>query len=177
MHRERMILAMALVAIALLGTGFAQMQQGHSMTASDAKAPIMLAPDDVRWGDCPPAIPAGAKCAIIEGDLAAPNALFAFRVKIPDGYKIPAHFHPADEHLTVLSGTFNMGYGDKLDTSAGHAMPAGGFMVMPKGKHHFAWSTGETIVQVHAIGPWGITYVNPADDPRNMSSAKESEAE
>jgi quercetin dioxygenase-like cupin family protein len=86
---------------------------------------------------------------------------------MPDNYRIAPHFHPADEHLVVTAGVFNMGLGDKLDTGAGQAMTAGSFMVMPKGTHHFAWTKGETIIQVYAIGPWGLTYVDPKDDPRN----------
>ena len=91
---------------------------------------------------------------------------------MPDGYKIPPHFHPADEHVIVLQGTFNMGMGDKLDQSASKPLGAGSFAIMPKGQHHYAWTKGETIVQVYAVGPWGLTYVNPADDPRNAKNAK-----
>jgi quercetin dioxygenase-like cupin family protein len=127
----------------------------------------MVAPADIAWKACPPALPPGASCATLEGDLAAPGALFGYRVKIPDGYRIAAHFHPTDEHLLVVSGTFNMGMGDTFDQAATRAMGAGSFMVMPKGTRHFAWAKGETIVHVYAIGPWGLTYVNPADDPRN----------
>jgi len=136
---------------------------GEQTTAS----PIMLGPNDVKWAACPPAVPPGALCAVIEGDMTTANQLFAFRVKMPDNFRIAPHFHPGDEHVVVLSGVFNMGMGDKFDTSAGHSMPAGSFMVMPKDKHHFGWATGETIIQVYAIGPWGLTYVNPEDDPRN----------
>ena len=96
----------------------------------------------------------------------APNVLFAFRLKWPDNSRFAPHFHPADEHFVVVSGTFNMGLGDKLDTKATKPMTAGSFMVMPKGTHHFAWTKGETVLHVYAIGPWGITYVNPEDDPR-----------
>ena len=98
----------------------------------------------------------------------AANALFAYRVKVPDNYRIAPHFHPADEHLLVISGVFNMGMGDKFEMSATRPMGAGSFMVMPKGTRHFAWTKGETVVQVYAIGPWGLTYVNPKDDPRNQ---------
>jgi quercetin dioxygenase-like cupin family protein len=128
----------------------------------------MLAPEDIRWGACPPALPAGASCAVIEGSLGAPNALFAYRLRMPDNYRIPAHFHPADEHLVVINGVFNLGHGDKLKLDATRAMPAGSFLVLPKGMRHFAWTKGETIVQVYAIGPWGLTYVDPRDDPRNQ---------
>jgi hypothetical protein len=70
----------------------------------------------------------------------------------------------------VIAGTFHMGLGEKFDAARAKAMPAGSFMVMPKGSAHYAWAKGETIVQVHAIGPWGITYVNPADDPRKAAA-------
>jgi quercetin dioxygenase-like cupin family protein len=126
----------------------------------------MLSPQDIPWGDCPPALPPGARCAVTEGDMAAPNVLFGYRVKFPDGYLIAPHFHPGDEHLVVLSGTFHMGMGERYDAAKARAMPAGSFMVMPKGKPHFAWTTGETVIHVYALGPWGLTYVNPADDPR-----------
>ena len=97
----------------------------------------------------------------------AANVLFAYRLKVPDNYMIQPHFHPADEHLVVISGVFNMGHGDKFDINATRPMTAGSFVVMPKGAHHFAWTKGETIIQVYAIGPWGLTYVNPKDDPRS----------
>jgi quercetin dioxygenase-like cupin family protein len=134
--------------------------------AATVRSHIMLAPDAVNWGACPPALPPGAQCAVVEGNPATPNALFALRLKAPDDYRVPPHFHPADEHVVVVSGTLNMGVGDTLDKSAGHALPAGGFMVMPAGEHHYAWTTGETIIQIYAIGPWGLTYINPGDDPR-----------
>ena len=126
----------------------------------------LLTPKDVKWGDPPPVLPSGAKFAVVEGDPKAAGRLVSFRLKMPDGYKIPAHFHPADEHVIVLQGTFNVGMGDKLDQSAGKALESGSFAIMPKGQHHYAWAKGETIVQVYAVGPWGLTYVNPADDPR-----------
>jgi len=94
------------------------------------------------------------------------NVPFTYRLKIPDGYNIPPHFHPADGHLTVIAGTLNIGFGDKLDVKATKAMPAGSFIVIPRGAHHFYWTRGETIVQSHGIAPWGVAYVNPADDPR-----------
>jgi quercetin dioxygenase-like cupin family protein len=88
------------------------------------------------------------------------------RIKLPDGYRIQPHWHPADEHVTVLQGTFVLGMGEKFNESAGHEMGTGTFAMMPKETRHFAWTKGETILQLHGTGPWGITYVNPADDPR-----------
>lgn len=130
------------------------------------KEHIALAPDQVVLGPCPAALPSGARCAVVEGDPQVPGALFAFRARLPDGYRIAPHFHGTDEHVVVLGGTFHMGMGDKFDTNAGQALPAGGFMAMPAGEHHYAWAEGTTDIQVYAIGPWSLTYVNPQDDPR-----------
>jgi hypothetical protein len=132
---------------------------------------VLVLPSDLKWTDAPNSLPAGAKIATLEGDLSM-SGPFTVRVKFPAGYKIPAHFHPAVEHATVISGTFHMGMGDKLDTSKGTALPVGGFGVMPTGAHHFAWTDQETVVQIHGIGPWGITYIDPATDPRNRAPEK-----
>lgn len=74
--------------------------------------------------------------------------------------------HPADENVTILSGTAHVGMGDKLDEKKGEELKAGGYLHMPKGMHHYAWFTQETILQNNGIGPTGITYVNEKDDPR-----------
>jgi quercetin dioxygenase-like cupin family protein len=136
-----------------------------SPAAATLEKPIMVAPTDIEWGECPPFLPPGAKCTTIEGDPQAPNALFTIRSKLPDNYKIPPHFHPTDEHVTVISGTCNMGLGKNFDEKALRPIVAGSFMVMPKGVPHFALTRGETIVQVHAIGPLVFTYIHPEDDP------------
>jgi quercetin dioxygenase-like cupin family protein len=159
-------------AIVLLAAGLLCATVVHAQDARPAaavlKSQIMLTPEDIRWGACPPAVPPGASCAVIEGSLATPNALFAYRVRMPDDYRIPPHFHPVDEHLVVISGVFSMGHGDKLDLGATRPMTAGSFIVMPKGMRHFASTRGETIIQVYGIGPWGLTYVDARDDPRNQ---------
>ena len=133
--------------------------------AAEAGEAITVAPDELQWAPGPGSLPPGAEFVLIEGDPAQPGPL-TLRLKFPAGYRIPAHTHPAIEHITVLSGAFGIGMGDTLDTAKGHEMPAGSFVVMPVGHTHFAWTDEETVVQLHSIGPWGITYVNPADDPR-----------
>ena len=131
---------------------------------AQAATHMMVAPDDLKWVDVA-SLPAGAKLAVIEGPLneAVP---FTFRLKVPANYQIPAHWHPAIEHVTVITGTFNMGTGDKLDKSKTMALSAGGVAIMQPKTNHFVWTKDESIVQVHGVGPWAITYVNPADDPR-----------
>ena len=142
-------------AIACLGVPASWAQPAHHM---------MVTPDELKWADVP-SVPAGAKVAVIEGPLNEAGPI-TFRIKFPADYKLPAHWHPGLEHVTVISGTFNMGAGDTLDTSKTKPLSAGSFAIMQPKTHHFAWTKEETIVQVHGVGPWAITYVNPADDPR-----------
>ena len=132
--------------------------------AQGAGGHIMVSPKDLKWADVP-SLPPGAKIAVIEGPMneAVP---FTVRLKLPANYKIPAHSHPAIEHVTVISGTFNMGAGDKLDPKKTMPLSAGSVAVMPPKTNHFAWTKTETIVQLHGVGPWGVTYADPADDPR-----------
>jgi quercetin dioxygenase-like cupin family protein len=125
---------------------------------------LMVVPTELKWADVG-SLPPGAKLAVIEGPLNEAKP-FTFRLKLPANYQIPAHSHSAIEHVTVISGTFNMGTGDKLDTKATRALTAGSVAIMQVGTQHYAWNAEETIVQVHGVGPWTITYVNPADDPR-----------
>jgi len=129
-------------------------------------AHVMVTPDDLKWTDIP-SLPPGAKIAVIEGPMteAVP---FTFRLKLPANYKIPAHWHPAIEHVTVISGGFSMGTGDKLDTSKSKELRAGSVAIMQPKTPHFGWTKEEAIVQVHGVGPWGVTYVNPEDDPRKQ---------
>ena len=123
-------------------------------------------PDGLSWKDGPPSLPPGAKIAILEGDPAKAGP-FVFRVKLPDGYKVPPHTHPKPERVTVLSGSFHLGMGDKFDPKKAQALPAGTYGTWPAGMQHFVWVEGETVVQFHGDGPWSINYLNPTDDPRN----------
>lgn len=125
----------------------------------------MVTPGELKWADVP-SLPPGAKIATIEGTMNEAKP-FTIRLKFPANYEIPAHSHPAIERVTVLSGTFNMGAGDKLDKQQTTALPSGSVAIMQPGTNHFAWTNEETIVQLNGTGPWGIKYVNAADDPRN----------
>ncbi len=136
----------------------------HGSTLLAAEHPMMPSGDEVTWGNAPPVLPAGAQLAVLDGDPAG-NGPYTVRLKLPDGYQIKPHTHPAPEHVTVLSGTFNVGMGPNFDTSNGKAMAAGGFGTMPGRMPHYAWTSGETIIQIHGMGPFAMTYVNPADDP------------
>jgi quercetin dioxygenase-like cupin family protein len=137
---------------------------GASMGWAQAGAHIMVTPNDLKWADVP-SLPPGAKIAVIEGPMSE-AVPFTVRIKLPADYKVPAHWHPAVERVTVLSGTFNIGMGDKLDPQKTTALGVGSVIIMQPQTNHFAWTKEETVVQLSGTGPWGITYVNPADDPR-----------
>ena len=132
---------------------------------------VSFAQTAVKWGPAPAIFPAGAKMAVMQGD-PSKHDLFTVRLDMPSGYRIAPHYHPTDEHITVLSGDFLVGMGDKLDAKNTMSLKAGGFATAPAEKHHFAIARGRTIVQVHAIGPFQLTYVNAADDPTKKGAAK-----
>jgi quercetin dioxygenase-like cupin family protein len=165
MKRSIIIALAAAVATLLAIEGQAQQDRGSSSAAGGGtSAHVLTLPDQIKWEDAK-ALPPGAKMALLEGD-PAKEGFIAFRIKLPAGYRIPPHWHPCPERVTVLSGTFKLGMGDKFDESAAKVMPAGSYTSMPPKMHHFAMTEGETVLQLSTIGPWGITYVNPADDPR-----------
>lgn len=124
----------------------------------------MIKPDDFKWTDVP-SLPPGAKAALIEGPMneAVP---FTLRLRLPPNYQIPPHWHPAVERVTVMSGTFHMGAGEKFDRARTMALTPGSIAIMQPKTPHFAWTKEETVVQLHGMGPWAVNYVNPADDPR-----------
>ena len=124
---------------------------------------VMFAPSELTWVDLP-SLP-GVKIAVIEGPLTEAVPIM-FRLKFPANYKVPPHWHPGIEHVTVISGTLNMGIGDDFDQTKTHALTPGSIAIMQPRTHHFVWTSEETIGQVHSVGPWSVTYVNPADDPK-----------
>ena len=126
---------------------------------------VMFSGADLKWGDGPPSLPAGAKLAVLEGD-PGKEGFFTIRLQMPAGFKIPAHTHPTDEHVTVISGTCHFGMGPKYDDATAKEAPAGAYVVMPAGMQHFAGTKSGCVVQVSSTGPFVVNYVNPADDPR-----------
>jgi anti-sigma factor ChrR (cupin superfamily) len=122
--------------------------------------------DQVKFGPPPPFLAAGAQVAVLEGDPVAASGDFTIRLKVPDGYKIAPHWHPKRENVTVISGNFKVGMGDKFDESKMMTFPAGSFAYLDPDMHHYAMASGEAVVQVHGSSPLQFNYVNPSDDPR-----------
>jgi quercetin dioxygenase-like cupin family protein len=148
-----------LVALGLIGIC------GFSAVAFGQETHTMVAPGDVKWGPAPKVLPKGAEAAVLFGD-PTKEGLFALRIKVPAGYAIAPHTHPADEVVTVISGTTLLGMGETADRGATKALPAGSFFALPPGMAHFVFFDEATELQITTNGPWGLKYINPADDPQ-----------
>jgi hypothetical protein len=169
---KKLFLTLMLVALAAGTMAATTPTTAHHGASHSAKMPDhgLTTPDMMKWGPAPPVFQSGAEMAVVQGNPFGAGP-YVVRMKMPDGYKIMPHFHPTTENVTVISGTFHLGTGDTFDDSKGAEMPAGSFGYVGPNMHHYAWATGETIVQVHGQGPFKLTYVNAADDP-SKSAAK-----
>lgn len=147
--------ACGLSLVFLFTPAIAQQQNQH----------VMVNQADITWKDGPPSLPKGAQMSVLYGD-PAKDGIFVMRLKFPANYKIPPHTHSVDEVVTVVSGEFNLGMGTQFDAAKMKAIAAGGVVAMAPGTQHYAQTNQETVVQLSTRGPWGIAYVNPADDPR-----------
>jgi quercetin dioxygenase-like cupin family protein len=121
--------------------------------------------DAVKWGPAPPSLPPGAQAAALFGS-PSKEGPFVLRLKFPSGFTVPPHRHSKDELVTVISGRFAIGTGEKIDRATLKPLPQGSFVHLPAGMPHYASADGETIVQINGMGPFDVTYVDPKDDPR-----------
>jgi len=163
---NRMIL-MVVLAISLIGFSVTRAEETKNMEPQAKQTQeIAITPSEMNWVDAPPGLPPGAKIAVLQGDPTKPGP-YTIRLKTPANYKIQAHGHSQAERITVISGTFNIGMGDKFDTAKGKALSAGSFYFLPAKMHHFAWSDKGVVIQINGDGPFDIDYINPADNPTN----------
>ena len=151
----RNILAFGAVSLVMVAAVGAQ---------SSAPAHIVVAAPEIKWGPAPPVFEKGALMAVLSGDPGKAGP-FVVRLKVPAGFKVAPHWHPTDENVTVISGTFALGMGEKFDAAALKPLGPGGYGLMPAEMRHFAMAKTAVVVQVHGTGPFALTYVNPADDP------------
>jgi ketosteroid isomerase-like protein/quercetin dioxygenase-like cupin family protein len=127
---------------------------------------VLVSGNAIPWTDDPASMPPGARSALLSGDPAQPGRV-TVRVQLPAGYRLPPHHHPDDEHLTVLSGTIAVGLGNRFDETALTDLPTGSYVVLPAISNHYVVARTAATVQYSSVGPLGVTYANPADDPRN----------
>ena len=160
---NKIIISFSVVTVAAAAALLFAAEQASPTAAPEHK---VMTPADLKWVDAPPGVPAGAKMAALNGDATQAGA-FTVRLKSRAGYKIMPHTHPSAERLTCISGTMQIGMGEKFDESTMQKMGPGSYLVLPTGMAHYAKTTSDCIVQIDSEGPFQINYVNPADDPRN----------
>ena len=160
--------ALSLMIVVALLTAAPAARAGPLKKAAAGKHAVSLAADELKWGDAPPNLPRGGQVAVLYGN-PTKKGTFAIRLKMPDGYKIPPHWHTQDEQLTIVSGTLVIHMGDTMDAPA-HDLGVGAFHFLPSKAHHAAEAQGETVVQINGQGPFDIHYLNPADDPSKTAS-------
>jgi quercetin dioxygenase-like cupin family protein len=137
------------------------------LAAPGAKAQSSDDPESLQW-TVPPVLPPGARIAVISGDPTGPGE-FTLLVSMPNGYRLPPHFHPSHEHVEVKEGALLVGVGDMLDPERTQALAAGDSATAPAGIHHFSIARGRTVVSATFIGPYTITYLRAEDAPRKRN--------
>ena len=169
--RKHLLLGAAIAFAAGAALGAAEttpMKPKKPMEHKMAPAKMAMAtPDEMKWGDVPPIFAKGAHLAVLEGNPFG-TGYYTVAMKMPDGYKIMPHWHPKTERVTVISGEFHAGMGDKMDEAGAKTFPPGSFISIPPQMRHYAFAKGETVVTVSGPAPFKLTYVNPADDPSGM---------
>lgn len=157
----------------LTGVAVALILMVGAAVAEEATAPseIVVTGAELEWGEPPAVFERGASFTVVSGD-PSKTGIFVVRLKMPAGYKVAAHWHPTDEHVTVLSGTFAIGIGNSFDKAAMKELPDGGYVYFPAECPHYVMAATETTIQIEGPGPFALTYFNPADDPRRRSSGK-----
>ncbi len=114
-----------LIWVAIFATNLILGTQLYAADNSQETKPILMKEKDIKFIPAP-GFPKGAQIAMLRGDLSQPVP-YTIRLKLPDGFVIPSHWHGTDEEVTVLSGTLNVGMGDKVDKKQSTALTAGGF--------------------------------------------------
>ena len=159
--RQKVYFALALLL--LIGWTSREIRLAAERNHTSAKNAFLA--DAIPYGPAPAFIPAGAQLAVLEGDPTASTGDFTIRLKMPDGYRIPPHWHPHRENVTVLSGTLLVGMGDKFDETQMAKFPAGSFAYLDPDMHHYVKMSGEVVVQVHGQSPAQFNYINANEDP------------
>lgn len=163
MKQWKLVVGLALFALPL---GARADQPPRQPTVRGAEH-VMLKAADLRWVAAPNYLPRGAQVAALHGSMDKPG-MFVVQIKFPANYKIPAHYHSGDEHITVISGSVSMGMGEREDDAGLKTIDAGGYALMPAKQVHYLKTSTDAIVQRTAVGPFRTTYVRAADDPRRI---------
>ena len=138
-----------------------------SLTAMLAASAAQTKTTHAKWMAGPPGLPAGATFTVVSGD-PGKAGMFTIRARLPANYTVPPHHHPTDEKVSVKEGgPLAYGMGDKIDQSSAGSLEKGYHVTLMANMNHWASTTAPTEIEVSAMGPFVITYVDPKDDPRN----------
>jgi quercetin dioxygenase-like cupin family protein len=161
------LILLAALTMAASATAADKKMDADKAAAASAMAAghVMLKPEDLKWGKGPDMLPAGIEAAVLNGD-PGKEGNFVMRGRMPANYKIPPHTHPTTENVTVISGELMLGMGKKFDESKMTKLGPGSYVSLPSGMAHYAMSKSGTEIQIEAMGPFAIDYINPKDDPR-----------
>ena len=154
-------IASVITAAALLGAG------GYVAVQAQSRTHVIQSVKEAQWGPAPPMLPAGAEIAVLSGNPMAAGA-YSVRLKFPANYAIPAHSHPTDENVVVVSGALAFGMGDKLakDATGNKTLSPGGYALMPANMNHFAYTTGQaTTIVLYGQGPVEFNARQPQRRP------------
>ena len=132
--------------------------------APSVEAQVSGEPVSLDWS-VPDVLPPGALIAVVRGDPTGPGRS-TLQVSMPNGYRIPPHYHPGYEHVEVKEGTLHVGMGDRIDPKQTRALTVGDSATAPAGMHHWSITEGRTVLAVTFMGPYTITYVRAEDAPR-----------
>ena len=166
MNKKNSVICAVVLVLSVVLAAAGEKKSATKEKATRAAEVKMLTSTEMQWGEGPALLPAGSQMVVLDGNPAEKGS-FTVRLKMPAGYKIPPHTHPAAERVTVISGAVRLGIGEKFDENAGRELQTGDFAVLPAGVPHFAWSAGEAVLQIQSEGPFQRTFVNPADDVAN----------
>jgi quercetin dioxygenase-like cupin family protein len=119
---------------------------------------------NLKWTDGPPSLPSGVQMAIVSGN-PGKKGMFTIQLKMPTDYAVPAHSHPTNEVVKVLSGKLHYGMSDKLDMAQAKTLTIGHSVTMKAKMNHWVHAPAPATIQVSGMGPFQITYVDPKDDP------------
>ncbi len=165
---------LTLFALVLLPFGVIAAGQPTTQPMAPASTHAMMKAATLQWGEAPPGLERGAQIAVLSGDPGQP-APFVLRLKLPPGYKIATHWHPTDEHVTVLEGDLTLAMGDGAQAHSATFGP-GDYVLLPARMPHAASTQAGAVAQLHCPGPFAINYVDPKDDPRNRMPAGDKKA-
>ena len=123
-------------------------------------------PSGQPWLSAPDILIPGSLLAVVSGNPAEPGRS-VIQIYMPDGYRMPPHLHPTDEHVKVLSGALLIGVGKKLDAKRTMKLVPGDSGTAPTGAAHYSIASGPTILEVSFEGPYTVTYLNAYEAPRS----------